>query len=160
MLTLFTWLEKSSLAEALRSGDYYYQIVEVTHYFSMFALIGSIVVTDFSVLGWPKRRDPGARVGTKLFSWTWISLAVVVITGILLMLPTAVDMYENRALRLKMLLIVLALIAHVILQSKLAKTNLSMNAASDVKIAALISLILWISTILGGTEIAFHPHLG
>src|ERR1043166_5242028 len=123
MLTLFTWLEHSSLAETLRSGDYYYQIVEVTHYFSMFALIGSIVVTDFSVLGIPKRRDPAGRVGRKLFPWTWISFAVVVVTGILLMLPTAVDMYEHRALRLKMLFIALALIAHLVLQSRLAQSN-------------------------------------
>ena len=160
LLSLFKALEQSGMAETLRSNGYLYQVVEVSHYFFMFALIGSVAVTDFRVLGWPKRRESAGQATAQLFPCTWISLLVVCFTGVLLMMPTAVDMYENHALRIKMLLILLALIAHALLQYALGKAP-EVNGTGMAKMAAVLSLVLWVSTILGGTEIAFNPpHIG
>jgi len=154
-----------SLCERLQQADWVAAInnsvaasvfVELTHYFSFFLLVGTIVMVDLRILGLAGRRQTAAQLAGQLFPLMWTALGFAVLSGFILFAGDAVTFFPNPVFRAKMGIILLAVISGLLVQRNATKWEELPAAPLRAKCAAVISLALWIGAILAAVEI---PHL-
>jgi uncharacterized membrane protein YtjA (UPF0391 family) len=153
-------LEQMAWIKTLGSTGWMYSSVAVTHYLTMFWFIGSIAIVDLRVLGLAARKRNVGELAEQLFPWAWIGFTLAVISGFLMFATDAGDWAPDRVFHVKLALIVVSLIFAIIVQRGAAKWALAVDIPTAAKIIALISLVLWIITILSASEIPALEGLG
>jgi hypothetical protein len=153
-------LEQTSWVQTLGGTGWMYASVSVIHYFSMFVLIGTAVVLDLRVLGVAARRQLAAPFAKQLSPWIWTFLAVALLSGFLEFSVSAGDYVQTWPFRVKMLVVLAAIVFTIIVQRGVPKWDRLPAVPISAKILAAVSLVLWIGSILAGTEIAFLTGLG
>jgi hypothetical protein len=153
-------LEQMSWVQTLGGTGWMYASVSVIHYFSMFVLIGTAVILDLRVLGIAARRQPAAQFAKQLSPWTWSFLVLALVSGFLEFSVSAGDYVQTRPFRVKMLVVLVAIIFTIIVHRNVPKWDRLSAVPVSAKILAAVSLVLWIGSILAGTEIAFLTGLG
>jgi hypothetical protein len=119
------------LSQAISHSTWGYPIVSAVHVLAMTLFAGTVLVTDLRILG----------VTTELRGWRWIGFLIVALTGILLFIANPVRYSASAFFRLKMLLLFLSG-ANAVLFPR-------------ARLAAYLSLILWITVIFASRGIAF-----
>ena len=152
-------LEQTSVGAAVRESLWLFPAIETVHLLGMAALVGTITVLDFRLLGWMKRRERFSELAGRLLPWAWAGFAVQVVTGVLLFSSEAVKVYTNPAFRLKLLLILLAgvhaLIFHWTVYRDVATWDESSVLPAKAKLSGLVSILLWVGIVAAGRFIGF-----
>lgn len=130
--------------------------VELTHYFSFFLLVGTIVIMDIHVLGFAGRRHDAVYLASQLFPLMWAGLGLVVVSGFIMFAGDAIALFPNPVFRAKLLVMLLAVGFGTIVQSNVHKWDQLPAIPVTAKCVAFVSLVLWIGTILAAVEV---PHL-
>jgi hypothetical protein len=130
-LNPFHQIQDTWLSQAISHSTWGYPIVSAIHVLAMVLFAGTVLVTDLRLLG----------VTTELRGWRWIGFLIVGLTGVLLFIAGPVRYSASAFFSLKMLLLLL----------------LGINAAlfPRARLAAYLSLILWIAVIFASRGIAF-----
>lgn len=131
-------------------------LVELTHYFSFFLLVGTIVMVDLRILGLAERRQNPAQLAEQLFPLMGTGFGLAVLSGFILFAGDAVAFFLNPVFRAKMGIILLAVASGLLVQGNAHKWEQSPAVPLRAKCAAIVSLVLWIGAILAAVEI---PHL-
>lgn len=153
MLHFCAWLQNNSLLVAINSSVILSAIMEVAHYAGFFLLVGTIAIVDLRVLGIAGRGHNVATLGSELFPWMWVGLAFAFLSGFVMFSGDAADFYLASVFRLKIAVILLAVVFGIIVQSKSLKWGQLPSIPASAKLLALISLILWIGAILTSVEV-------
>jgi hypothetical protein len=153
------WLEQTSIGAAVRQSLWLFPAIETLHLLGMAALVATISVLDFRLLGWMMRRQRVSDLTRRLLPWAWAGFALQVVTGSLLFMSEAVKVYTNPAFRLKMLLIFLAglhaLIFHLTIFRNVVNWDDAAVPPAFAKLSGLVSLLLWIAIVAAGRFIGF-----
>ena len=153
------WLEHTSIGAAVRQSLWLFPAIETVHLLGMTVLIGTVATFDMRLLGWVMRRTPVAELGRRLLPWTWAGFGLQVVTGGLLFCSEAAHMYLNPAFRVKMVLIVLAGVQALVFQlmagGKMAAWDERAAYPAGAKMAAVVSILLWIGVVAAGRWIGF-----
>jgi uncharacterized membrane protein len=153
-------LEHASWVTKLSGTGWMYQAVEITHYFSLFVLIGTTLIVDLRVLGVTARRQSVSQLAQQFFPWVWTALILALLSGFLMFTTGAGDYYADTVFRVKMSVILLAILFTIIVQRNAAEWDRPAANHALFKLAAFASLVLWIGAILAGVEIAAISGLG
>jgi Family of unknown function (DUF6644) len=156
----WTWLEHTSWVTTFGGTGWMYASAAVVHYFSVFVLVGSIVLVDLRVLGLAGRRRSVAQFAEPLFPWMWTAFGLAIVSGFMMFTTDAADYFPDIVFRIKMTVILLALIFAIIVQRSVPKWDRAPAISTGAKLVALTSLILWIGAILAAVEIAAYSGLG
>ena len=113
----------------------------------MAVLVGTIVLMDLRLLGWGLRRIQIARLAGQLAPWTRAGLAVMLTTGPVMFASDIPRYLANPAFRVKMVLLVAALLSHFTIHRQAV-------ASGEGRFAAIVSVVLWSCVVLGGRAIA------
>jgi len=128
-------------------------LIWLSHYFSLFLTIGSMAVLNLRVLGLAGRSQTMAQIADVYARWMWIGLAVLFVSGTLMLAGDSVLFCTNNVFGIKLGLIVLAAISGVIVQRNVKKWDQAPKIPVGAKVLASISLLLWIGTILSAVDI-------
>ena len=153
-------LEHTTWVMTIAETGWLYAAISVTHYFTLFVLVGTIVLVDLRILGVAARSQSVTQVGETLFPWTWTALGLALLSGFLMFTTDGGDYYPDRVFRVKMSVILLALISAGIIQRNYRKWDQAPAISMGAKIMALFSIVLWVGAILAGVEIAAISGLG
>ena len=153
MLHFCAWLQNNSLLVAINSSIVLSAIMEVAHYAGFFLLVGTIAIVDLRVLGVAGKRQNVATLGAQLFPWMWIGLASAFLSGFVMFSGDAADFYLASVFRIKLGVILLAVIFGIIVQWNTPKWGQLPSIPVSAKLLALISLVLWIGAILTSVEV-------
>lgn len=153
-------LENLSWIKTLGSTGWMYSTVAVTHYFSFFWCIGSVAVVDLRVMGIAARKRNVGELADQLFPWAWIAFALAIISGFFMFATDAGDWAPSPTFHIKLTMIAVSAIFAYIVQSGAHKWALDPEIPRAAKIIALIGLVLWIVTIVSGSEIPALEGLG
>jgi hypothetical protein len=153
-------LEQTAWVKTLGSTGWMYSTVSVTHYLTMFWFVGSVAVVDLRVMGLVARRRGVGELAEQLFPWAWIGFTFAVISGFLMFATDAGDWAPSKVFHVKLTLIVVSALFAFIVQRGTRKWALDPEISRAAKIIALISLLLWIATILSASEIPALEGLG
>jgi hypothetical protein len=126
---------------------------EVCHYAGFFLLVGSIALIDLRVLGIAGRRQTATEMAQQLFPWMWIGLLFAAVSGFLMFAGDAIDFYEASLFRTKILVLLAALVVGIFVQWQVPRWDRQPKMPLAAKSVALLSLILWVATILAALEV-------
>ena len=152
-------LKNSGLASAIRDSVYVFPMIESFHVIGLTLVFGSIAVIDFRMLGLASTRRPVSRVMGDILKWTWMAFALTVITGVLMFITNADVYYGNLFFRVKILLLAIAganmMVFELTTGRTIARWDTDTSASRAGRIAAALSLLLWIGVIFMGRWVGF-----
>src|SRR5579864_9124639 len=122
---LCRWLQDNSMIALLNGTAWTAALLEIVHYFSMFILVGSMLIVDLRVLGLVARRQDLTLLAARLFTWMWISLLFNFLSGFFMFAGSATAYYHNDIFYDKVIVVLLAIAASITVQQKVRKWNQS-----------------------------------
>jgi hypothetical protein len=153
------WVENSQLAEFIRESEWAFPTIESIHVIALALVVGTIAIVDLRLLGLASTNRPYADLSREVLPWTWVSFALAVISGSLMFISQPVGYFGNFAFRSKILLLCLAGINMLVFQLITARgaSGWRHEDATPLfgKIAASLSLALWITVVFVGRWIGF-----
>ena len=117
-------------------------MIQSIHLIGLTLLVGTIAILDLHVLGFGIRRS---SISADLKAWTSAGLITVAVTGPLLFWADWQRYIHNPAFLTKMLLLAIAVLTHFTIRR---------SAHRHARLAAVLSLLLWIGVVLAGRAIA------
>jgi uncharacterized membrane protein len=154
------WLEHTRFIVWASNSVVISTAVELMHYFSLFLLVGSIVVVDLRILGMAARRRNATQLAGELFPLMWAGLVLNFLSGFLLFAGDAATFWVNWVFHIKLGVILLAIIFGIIVQWSVPRWDRGPSMSVGAKCMALISLLLWIGSILASVEVPALTSVG
>jgi hypothetical protein len=142
LLPIFQWLVHAPEFTWVRDSKWGFAVVEMVHLVALAGLGGAVLLSDLSLLGVGLKRRDLARQLSPIFVWSLIGM---VISGALLIAAEPMKCFYHPAFRLKMVLLGVAIIFAFTVRRR----------AVESKLAAVLSLSLWLSVGLAGRAIGF-----
>jgi uncharacterized membrane protein len=158
LLHLIAWLEKTELSQTIQIIPWIIPLTQTIHILAIAAVIGSMGLLDLRVLGLAARGQSLPSVRKRLLPWMWRALIVLFLSGCILVIGEPGRSLANPIFQVKMLLVLIAIVTSVLF----ARSLRTVDAAGDearapvfAKMAAFVSLLLWICIVFAGRWIAY-----
>lgn len=152
-------LEQTGLATGIRNSLYQFPFLEAVHVMALSVLFGTITIVDLRVLGIASARRPFTRMSPELLRLTWGAFAVSAVTGSLMFMTNARVYAHNTAFLVKLVLLALAglnmAFFHVTAGRTVARWDQAPSAPTAGKVAAALSITIWIAVVFAGRVIGF-----
>lgn len=150
------WLENTTWAAAIRESMLLYPVLEIVHITGIAMLVGAAFIFDLRLLGLSRHLSVSA-LARHVLPWAKRSLLLIIPSGILLFSTNAEALGRDPTFWLKMLLLCLAglnalLFHRITYKSAWDETKMPPAGA---KVAAVVSIALWISVIACGRLLAY-----
>jgi hypothetical protein len=154
-----SWLEGTALATFIAGSWWAFPTIESLHVVAITLVVGSIAVADLRLLGLAWKSRPVTDVLHDVLPMTWIAFAVALTCGSLLFISQATKYIDNSALRIKMLLMLLAginmLAFELITFRGVSKWDRDRPVPLTGQLAGAVSLACWLGILVFGRQIGW-----
>src|SRR3981189_1129393 len=117
-MRLCEWLEQIPWIVTITNSAVLISLVWLIHYLGFFLLVGTTAVVDLRVLGAAGRNQKLAPLAGLLFPLAWTGLGLAIASGLIMFAGQATTFYPTAVFRIKMGMVLLALIFGVMVQRK------------------------------------------
>jgi len=159
LLSLAIWVQNLAFFIYLRSSSYTFPTILALHLCAISLFGAMIVATDLRMLGWAFRGSSIGAVVNQLRIPKRIGFLLAATCGFLLFCSKAEDYYYNVFFRIKISLFILVLVHALVFRASVynqaAKLDESAGAPARAKIAAALSLCLWVFILCAGRAIGY-----
>jgi len=159
LLEFAKWIQGTDWATYVRMSAYLYPAILSAHLSGIALFAGAILVTDLRLLGVMLRNQTISEVVGQLRWPKRIGLVIVATCGILLASSKAEEYYYNVFFRTKLALLALVLVHALVFRGGVYNNTASLDQAGNIpgkaKLAAALSLVLWISIACVGRGIGY-----
>jgi hypothetical protein len=159
MFSFCQWLENSSWATAIHQSLWLFPMLETAHLFGIVSLVGATSALDLRLIGLTMKGEPVSRIARRLLPWAWAGLTIQVVTGFCLFASEATRCFDNKAFRIKMVMLVLAglnaLLFHQTVYRRVTTWDDAPATPLGAKFAGCCSILLWFGIVAAGRWIAF-----
>jgi hypothetical protein len=158
LISFLIWLQNLEPFADLRSSAYVYPIVLALHLCAISLFGAMIVATDLRLLGWALRNGSIADVIHRLRWPKRIGFLLAATCGFLLFSSKAEEYYYNPFFRIKILLFLLVAVHALVFRKSVysdAELERSSEPPASAKLAASLSLFLWLSILCAGRYIGY-----
>jgi hypothetical protein len=156
MLSVFQWIEATSLAMTINNSKYAFALIEFCHLLSLAVIGGAVLVVDARLLGFGFRNQRVSEVAAAARPWLIGSLIAIVVTGALMFSSLAAGKYYfNVGFWWKMYFLAAAIVFTFAIRQPYA---MRANAESGTPKAALIAIVstgLYLGVAIMGRAIGF-----
>jgi uncharacterized protein DUF6644 len=139
------WLSTTNVSVAFQSANWFVPTVQTVHIISIAILLTSVYVVSFRLIGLTRGGQSLAVLVAKSTPWVWITLCVLLGTGILLTITEPARELLNWAFRVKMLMVIGLVAILLIVQTRIrrspeywSESPARRHAARAIGIAAVI----------------------
>jgi hypothetical protein len=153
-------LQHAGWVTTLATSRLLYGLLSVIHYCAVFLCVGTIVLRDLRILGVADRHQPLSALAAQLRPWIWIGFGAVVVSGFLLFAVEAVGFASAAPFRVKMLVLVFAVMSALAIEWRVPKWDRAPVMPVTARLVAVISIVLWLGAILVSVEIPALTGLG
>lgn len=155
LLPVFKWFDGSAMGNWVRDSRWIFPAIEAVHIVALALLFGAILMLNLRLLGLTLKSKPVAQLARELAPWIFVSLVIILSSGVLLFASEAMKAYASVPFQVKMLFLFAAMIFHYTLYWKLTRSSDSVIGPVWGKLAAIVSIALWLGVGLGGRGIGF-----
>lgn len=153
------WLSRTELSIAFQSANWFVPLVQTVHIVSIAILLTSVYVVSFRLIGLTRSAQPLSTLTARSTPWVWITLGVLLVTGILLTITEPARELLNWVFRLKMLL-VLALAGLMLLVQSRTRRNPQYWTGSPLRRGAaraigIVTVLIGACIVTAGRWIAY-----
>jgi len=153
-------LQHAGWVRTLATSRPLFGLVSVVHYSAVFFCVGTIVLLDLRILGGGRRLKKQSALARQLQPWIWIAFGSVVVSGFLLFAIEAGDYAAATPFRVKVLVILLALVSALVVEWSLPSWDRAPVMPITARLVAVISLVLWLGAMLASVEVPALTGLG
>ncbi|HTV52880.1 MAG TPA: DUF6644 family protein [Steroidobacteraceae bacterium] len=154
-----TWLSNTPLSMIIQNNSWVIPSVQSVHILAISIVMASAVMIDLRLLGAFSRTQSVLDTTQRYAPWIWCAVAVLAMSGALLIIGEPGRELESQVFWLKMTLLVCAL----------ALTGTYQYVATHVLgfwerrrgmagVVAVVSLVLWVGIVAAGRWIAYWEH--
>jgi hypothetical protein len=159
LLSFVQWLQFTGFFTALRGSAYAYPIVLSLHMIGIAFFGGMILMTDLRLLGWAMRKRSISDVVDQFRVPKRWGLLLTVTCGILMFGSKAEEYYYNWFFRTKLILLALVVVQELVFYRSVyanpAALDRTPRVPGSAKLAAAVSMLLWISIACCGRGIGY-----
>jgi hypothetical protein len=153
------WLQNTGFSAALRDSTWAEPVVETIHVLTLTVFLGFTVLLDLRLLGFAMRHKRISEVLDELNPPIIGAFVMMLVTGVLLFCGDPVAFYGTIFFRVKMIMLILAVLNILVFNSTLgrrvAEWEQNPNTPTMARVAAIVSLVLWAAIIAAGRAIAY-----
>ncbi|ASG22309.1 MULTISPECIES: DUF6644 family protein [Nitrospirillum] len=152
------WLYTTPAAAAIRETVWVIPTVQAIHILSIAVLVGSALVSNLRLAGVFAADEAPTTIIRRYLPWMWCALAVLLLTGLLLIVAEPGRTLNNAVFWTKMALVLFAFVLTLVFQKPLLNRQSADNGpdrSTMTKSAAWLSLGLWLAVIFCGRFIAY-----
>jgi len=142
LLQACEWLGSSSIGTAIRTSKWGFALIEMVHLLALALFGGTLLISALHSCGVIFKGSPPGAIARELGAAQLASLLAMIVSGILLFADGPLRYYANAAFRVKLLLIAAAVL-----------TGLLSRFRGEAKVAALLSVTLWLGAAVAGRAI-------
>jgi Family of unknown function (DUF6644) len=157
-------LEHSALAVSIAESNWAFPTIETIHVIALTLMFGTVLIMDLRLLGLASVKQRYIALKRDVLPWTWWAFGGAVASGCLMFITQATEYYANKAFRIKLFLLLLAGVNMLVFELMIARSAANWDRESAApwpsKIAALLSIALWISIVFFGRRVGFTMMLG
>jgi uncharacterized membrane protein len=159
ILEIFQWAQWTWYGTSLRESGLAYPIVMTGHLTGMGLFGGMIAMTDLRLLGLAMKDMSITDVVRQLRPWKWAGFILVVGCGLSLLIAKAEYYYYNPFYWTKMTFLALVGVHALVFHRSVYGNTEALDRAPQIpviaKVAACISLLLWLGLVTMGRSIAY-----
>ncbi|HEX4096642.1 MAG TPA: DUF6644 family protein [Caulobacteraceae bacterium] len=152
-------LQNSGVATGIRNSLYIFPTLEAVHVIALGLVFGTIMIVDLRLLGVAGTQRSYTRISSDCLKWTWAAFGLAVLTGSFMFITNARVYVDNGFFRTKFVLMALAGLNMLVFQLTVAPRHGEWSEAKvgplRARIAASLSLLLWLSVIFMGRSVGF-----
>jgi uncharacterized membrane protein YbaN (DUF454 family) len=153
-------IQNTDFFTAMRESELVYPIVLSTHLSSIALFGGMILMTDLRLLGLAMQKRSVTDVVSQLRVWKYVGFILMVSCGIMLGGAKFASYYDNPYFQLKMTLLALVGVHAWVFHRSVYGNTVNIDRAPAIprvaKVAACISLALWLGIMSCGRWIAYY----
>jgi hypothetical protein len=155
LLPIFKWFDQSSIGIGVSDSKWLFPAIEAVHIVALTLLFGAILMLNLRLLGLILKEKPVAQLARQLAPWVWCSLVIILASGVLLFSSEAMKSYASVPFQVKMLFLFAAILFHYTAYGRLTKAAEGNVRPVWYKLAAILSVMLWLGVGIGGRAIGF-----
>lgn len=156
---LLQWLHDTQLSTAMRESIWAEPLVETIHVLTLTLFLGFAVLLDLRLLGVCMRRRKVSEVLAQLNPFLFVGFAIMVVSGLLLFTGDPPAFWGTIFFKVKMIFLIVAglnvLIFNATIGRKVAEWDLALKTPQAAKVAAIVSIVLWVAIVAAGRAIAY-----
>jgi len=153
-LEYFKALQSSQFGRYIGSLDHLIHAgIQLMHITGMLLLLTTIVLLSLRAFGLVLRQVPITEIAHATRHLVWVGLTLLIISGFLMLAPSATNYYANDFFWDKLILLGLALVVHIGIFNKATSSNSSSGFVTQL--SAVASLVLWFGVAFAGRFIGF-----
>ena len=156
------WITGTHASQVVQAIGWYVPAVQSTHILAVATVLASAAMLNLRILGCMNRSLSVAALGARFQQPVWIGVAVLVISGLALLLAEPERSLVSQVFQLKMAMLAVAVILTVRQQKAVAAQAAEWEARgaapAAVKVVALITLVLWVCILFAGRWIAYAQY--
>jgi hypothetical protein len=153
-------LQTTEFMTAFRESAWVYPLVLSTHLACIAVFGGLILVTDLRLLGLTLREVPVSDLIDRLRIWKWLGFIIMLSCGFMLGGCKATTYYTNPYFQLKLTLLLLIAVNFFVFRRSVYRNTAELDRSKELpgkaKLAACLSLVLWIGVLSAGRWIAYY----
>jgi hypothetical protein len=154
------WLQDLDFFTALRESGLPYPIILSLHLTCIAVFGGMILMTDLRLLGLVMRSTPVSDMIRQLRPWKALGFVIMITCGSLLAGAKLANYYDNPYFQIKLTLLLLvgvhAWVFHRSVYGKTANLDSAAVMPRVAKVAACLSMVLWLGIMSMGRWIAYY----
>jgi hypothetical protein len=150
----FAWCERTWICRLITEHESFFPALETLHLFGLVLLLGTIAILSLRLLGVLMPGQPIAGLGAALDRYATLGLAIMLPTGALMFVATAVRCYGNTSFWVKMSLLTAALCFHFAYFRGVVRSPENQERWRT-KVAGIAALVLWFGVGAAGRSIGF-----
>ena len=154
-LPFFEWCGRTWLGTTVRDTVWAFPVIETFHLLALAILLGSVLIVNLRVFGLGRRFATVAELARELKPWMYVSLAVLIISGIPMAMSEPMKCFESISFPIKIVLIVVGTGAQLTILRKWILPNHNEAASPKAKVAACASIAVWTAVALAGKGIPY-----
>ncbi|WP_461344176.1 DUF6644 family protein [Brevundimonas sp. GN22] len=155
--SLADWISTTAVGQTVANVLWLIPALQSVHILAMGTLLMSATLISLRLMEVVGKDRSVEWYAERFLSWIWWPLAVLVVTGLLLISGEPARALLNLVFQLKMGLLLLVVILTVTV-ARVVKTNAgqwTLATSSQAKLFGLLTLILWVAIVVAGRLIAY-----
>jgi hypothetical protein len=149
LLTLCQWIESTASSTTIRESALEYPIISAFHLLGIAWFGGMVLMSDLRLLGIGLRHEPAGEVWSQFRRWKWLGFVVMLVSGGLLCWAEPIVCYKSLSFRIKLVLLLLVGLNALVFRRG------ADGGGKNARLAACVSVVLWVALIVAGRGIAF-----
>ena len=161
LVDLALWISDTSLSLWIVERFWAIPIIQTFHILTIAATFGAVLLMNLRTLGVLGNDRTIARTGQRYLPWVWWGFAILIVTGLGMIVAEPVRELINPIFWIKMGLFVVAILTAIWFQRSVTRKSPNWDATgktpAGIKLGAFLIIVLWLVIMLCGRWIAYAP---